>query len=290
MTSWSTSQIPDQAGRTIVVTGANSGLGESTARVLAHHGARVIIASRNEEKARHAAERMTGDVSIARLDLADLESVRSFADATGEIDVLVNNAGVMAVPEGRTAQGFERQIGTNFLGPFALTGLLLPKIRERVVTLSSTAHRAGRIELGDLNWHRRRYSAWPAYGQSKLADLMFSFELDRRLRATGSSVISVAAHPGLARTELGTHGSSLQSRVISFLGDRIGQSGDDGAFPQLYAATMPDVRGGDFFGPDGRGEIRGGPTRVGSNRASRDAEVASVLWDRAEKLTGVSFL
>src|SRR4051794_7547962 len=188
--------IPDQTGRSAVVTGANSGLGEATARELAAHGATVVLACRNTEKGEAAARRMAGAVSVRRLDLADLASVRAFADSTGEIDVLVNNAGVMAVPKGRTADGFELQIGTNFLGHFALTGLLLPKLRDRVVTLSSPAHRIGRIRLDDLNWERRRYRRWAAYAQSKLADLMFAYELDRRLRAAGSTVRSIAAHPG----------------------------------------------------------------------------------------------
>jgi NAD(P)-dependent dehydrogenase (short-subunit alcohol dehydrogenase family) len=229
-------------------------------------------------------------VTVRALDLADLSSVRSFADDTDRTDVLVNNAGVMAVPLGRTADGFEMQIGTNFLGHFALTGLLLPKIADRVVTVSSTAHKIGHIDLEDLNWRDRRYRRWPAYAQSKLADLMFAYELDRRLSKTGSAVRSVAAHPGYAATELQTHTqSSLFERVMT-LGNRlIAQSAADGALPSLYAATMADVSGGGYYGPDGMGEVRGHPTRVRSSRASRDTGTAGRLWERAEGLTGVSF-
>jgi NAD(P)-dependent dehydrogenase (short-subunit alcohol dehydrogenase family) len=233
---------------------------------------------------------MSGDVSVRRLDLADLASVREFAEATPRLDVLVNNAGVMAVPLQRTADGFELQIGTNFLGHFALTGLLLPRIADRVVTLSSPAHRAGRIELADLNWESRRYRRWAAYCQSKLADLMFAYELDRRLRSAGSAVRSVAAHPGYAATELQSHtGSRFQDGFMA-LGNRLfAQSAAAGALPILYAATMPDVQGGEYFGPSGPGEMRGYPRRVGSSRASRDGTIAGQLWAKAAALTGVNF-
>ena len=287
---WTAQDIPDQTGRTIVVTGANSGLGAATAAELARHGATVVLACRNTEKGAAAAKRMSGDVSVRKLDLADLAAVRAFADESDEIDVLVNNAGVMAVPKSRTADGFEMQIGTNFLGHFALTGQLLPKLRDRVVTLSSPAHRIGRIDLDDLTWERRRYRAWAAYGQSKLADLMFAYELDRRLRAAGSTVRSIAAHPGYAATELQSHtGSALQDRIM-VLGNKIfAQDAAAGARPTLYAATMPDAEGGAYYGPDGIGEMRGFPRRVGSSRASRDAGVAGRLWARAAELTGVTF-
>jgi NAD(P)-dependent dehydrogenase (short-subunit alcohol dehydrogenase family) len=286
---WTAADIPDQSGRTVVVTGANSGLGEATARELAAHGAQVILACRTTSKGTAAAARMSGDVTVRALDLADLASVRSFAAETGEIDVLINNAGIMAVPQGRTADDFELQVGTNFLGHFALTGLLLPKIADRVVTLSSGAHRFGRIDLDDLNWKRRRYRRWPAYGQSKLADLMFAYELDRRLRAAASPVRSLAAHPGYASTELQGHTESIQDRLMS-LGNRvIAQSAAAGALPSLYAVTMPDATGGEFYGPDGIGEVRGLPRRVDSSRASKDKGVAVKLWALAAELTGVSF-
>src|SRR4051794_13647366 len=286
--AWTAEDLPDQSGRTIIVTGANSGLGEATAGRLAARGARVVLACRNTEKGAAAARRMSGDVRVRRLDLADLASVRAFADASGGADVLVNNAGVMAIPEKRTADGFEMQIGTNFLGHFALTLLLLPALRDRVVTISSPAHRMGRIDLADLNWEHRTYRRWAAYGQSKLADLMFAFELDRRLSANGSTVRSVAAHPGYAATELQFHTEALEHRVMG-LGNRLfAQSADDGARPALYAATMPDVRGGDYWGPDGLGEMRGHPKRVGAAKRARDEAVARRLWDLAAPLTGVA--
>jgi len=287
--SWTVADIPDQTGRTIVVTGANSGLGAATAAALATKGARVVLACRTVSKGETAAARMTGDVSVSRLDLADLASVRAFADASGPIDVLVNNAGVMAVPKARTADGFEMQIGTNFLGHFALTGLLLPKISSRVVTLSSGAHRIGKIDVDDLNWQRRRYQRWAAYGQSKLADLIFAFELQRRLAAHGSPVASIAAHPGYAATDLQSHTQSVQDRVMA-LGNRlIAQNADMGALPTLYAATSPEAVGGRYYGPDGLGELRGHPKQVGCSGAARDEALATRLWLLAEDLTGVSF-
>lgn len=286
---WTTADIPDQTGRTVVVTGANSGLGASTATALAAKGARVVLACRTVSKGEAAAARMSGDVSVARLDLADLSSVRAFAAACGPIDVLVNNAGVMALPKARTADGFEMQIGTNFLGHFALTGLLLPKISSRVVTLSSGAHRIGKINLDDLNWQQRRYQRWAAYGQSKLADLIFAFELQRRLKAHGSAVDSIASHPGYAATELQSHTQSVQDRLMA-LGNRlIAQSADMGALPTLYAATSPEAVGGRYYGPDGVGELRGHPKEVGSTGTARDEALAARLWLLAEDLTGVSF-
>jgi NAD(P)-dependent dehydrogenase (short-subunit alcohol dehydrogenase family) len=288
MSSWTTVDIPNQTGRTVVVTGANSGLGEVTARELAARGARVILACRNTDKGNVAAARMHGDVTVRQLDLADLSSVREFADATGTIDVLVNNAGVMAVPEGRTADGFETQFGTNFLGPFALTGLLLPKISDRVVTLSSLAHRFGTMNLHDVNWDRRTYRAWPAYGQSKLADLMFSFELHRRLRRAGSTVGSLAAHPGLSHTNLHTHAGSVNAAVMGALMRTIGQDAEGGALPTLLAATSPKARSGAFYGPGGIGHVRGNPRQVNPNSLSRNRDTARALWEKAAELTGVN--
>ncbi len=289
MPAWTATDMPDQTGRTFVVTGANSGLGEATTRALAEHGAHVIMACRNVAKAEKVAGQMPGEVAVRPLDLADLSSVRAFANVTGDVDVLVNNAGIMAVPKARTVDGFESQFGTNFLGHFALTGLLLPKISARVVTLSSEVHRFGRIDLDDLNWHRRRYRRWAAYGQSKLADLMFAYELDRRLRARRSPVLSVAAHPGYAATELQTHTESLLDRVMAVGNRFLAQNATNGAMPTLYAATMPDVQGGEFYGPDGLGQMRGNPRKTSGSRASRDAAVAVKLWHKAEELTGVRF-
>jgi NAD(P)-dependent dehydrogenase (short-subunit alcohol dehydrogenase family) len=288
--SWTAADIPDQTGRTHVVTGANSGLGACTAGELAAHGATVVLACRNTRKGEQAAASMAGDVVVRAVDLADLSSVRAFAEGIERVDVLVNNAGVMAVPKGTTRDGFETQIGTNFLGPFALTGLLLTKIADRVVTLSSVAHRTGRIVLDDLNWQRRRYRRWAAYGQSKLADLMFAFELQRRLSAAGSTVRSLAAHPGYAATELQSHTESVQDRIMAVSNLLFAQSAQQGALPGLYAATMPDAAGGDFFGPDGLGQARGKPRRVDYGIAARDEAVASGLWAEAERLTGVQFL
>ena len=290
MAKWTIADVPDQTGRTFIVTGANSGLGAAAALALAERGATVVLACRNVEKGAAAAATMAGDVSVRRLDLADLASVRAFAADTGPFDVLVNNAGVMAVPLARTVDGFESQIGTNFLGHFALSLQLLPLIGDRVVTVSSKAHRwGGRINVDDLNWQRRAYRKWFAYGQSKLADLLFAYELQRRLQATGSSVRSVAAHPGYSATELQQRAGSRAHRLMS-LGNRIlAQNADRGALPTLYAATMPDVLGGDYWGPDGPLELVGHPTRVGSSRSSKDGRTAVRLWGRAEELTGATF-
>jgi NAD(P)-dependent dehydrogenase (short-subunit alcohol dehydrogenase family) len=289
MTNWTAADISDQVGRTFVVTGANSGLGASTARALAGAGASVVLACRNTAKGDQAAATMPGQVEVRQLDLADLSSVRSFAAGIDRIDVLVNNAGIMAVPPGKTVDGFERQIGTNHLGHFALTGLLFPKISDRVVTLSSGAHRMGKINIDDLNWERRRYGRWAAYGQSKLANLMFAYELQRRLAAAKSPVKSLAAHPGYASTELQSHTESVQDKVMA-LGNRlIAQSADMGALPELYAATVPTLRGGEFIGPHGRLGLNGYPKIVGSNKASRDEAVAAKLWTLSEELTGVSY-
>ncbi|MBE7188584.1 oxidoreductase [Jatrophihabitans endophyticus] len=286
---WTAADIPDQTGRRVVVTGANSGLGAAAARELSARGASVVLACRNVEKGEQAKGWMNGDVTVRRLDLADLASVREFAHATGTVDVLINNAGVMAVPKSRTADKFEMQFGTNFLGHFALTGLLLPRVTDRVVTLSSGAHHLGRIVLDDLNWERRRYQRWLAYGQSKLADLMFAYELARRLEAAGSPVRSLAAHPGYAATELQSHTGTFQDRVMGVLNRIVAQGAAEGALPELYAATMPDADNGQYYGPDGIGEVRGSPRLVGSSRASKDGAVAARLWDAAVELTGVPF-
>ena len=289
MTKWTARDIPDQRGRTIIVTGANSGLGAVTARELARAGATVVLACRDVQKGDRAAATMSGDVSVRRLDLADLASVREFADQTATCDVLINNAGVMAVPHKLTADGFEMQFGTNHLGHFALTGRLLPKITDRVVTLSSGAHRIGRIDLGDLNWERRRYRPWGAYGQAKLANLMFALELQRRLDRVGSPVRSVAAHPGYAATELQTHTETPLDRIM-VIGNRFfAQSAENGARPTLYAATQLKLAGGSYVGPDGLGEMYGHPRLVGCSRAARDEKVAAELWAKSEELTGVHF-
>ncbi|PPF78616.1 short-chain dehydrogenase [Subtercola sp. Z020] len=290
MTSrFTAADIPDQTGTTFVITGANSGLGAAAATALAGQGAHVVLACRSLERGAEAAKRMPGEVTVRQLDVADLASVRRFAEQTETVDVLINNAGVMATPEGRTADGFETQLGTNFLGHFALTGLLLPQITGRVVSLSSLAHIMGRIDVADPNYLRRPYRRWGAYGQSKLADLMFAYELHRRLKASGSAVRSLAAHPGLARTELHTHTDSVQSALIAAL-TGLGQNAQMGALPVLYAATAPDAAGGDYFGPGGPGEVRGYPRPALSTPAARNLSTAADLWAMAEELTGVSFL
>ena len=285
--------MPSLDGRTFVVTGANSGIGRRAAHHLAAAGAHVILAVRTVEKGEAAAAEMDGSTEVRRLDLADLASVRAFADTfTGDdaIDVLVNNAGLMALPESRTADGFEMQFGTNHLGHFALTNLLLPRIRERVVTVASSAHRIGRIRLDDLNWEEPgSYDRWRAYGQSKLANLLFTSELQRRLTASGSPVIATAAHPGYAATHLQERtGSGLQNFVMSVANRVFAQSDEAGAWPTLYAATA-DIPGDSFAGPSGFQEMRGTPKLVGRTGAAKDATVAKALWERSEELTGVSF-
>jgi NAD(P)-dependent dehydrogenase (short-subunit alcohol dehydrogenase family) len=289
MTKWTASDIVDQSGRTFVVTGANSGLGEVAARALGNAGAHVVLACRNTHKGEVVARSIGDNAEVRRLDLSDLASVREFAAGVDSVDVLVNNAGVMAVPQRKTADGFEMQIGTNHLGHFALTGLLLGKITDRVATMSSAAHQAGTIHLDDLNWEHRKYNRWSAYGQSKLANLLFTYELQRRLAAAGSPVKAVAAHPGYASTNLQAHTESVQDRLMA-VGNRIfAQSAEMGALPMLFAATAPDVIGGSYIGPDGLFEQRGHPKVVGSNKKSRDEQTAKDLWSLSEDLTGVEY-
>lgn len=286
MGEWTTADIPDQHGRTVVVTGANSGLGREVTRALAGAGAKVVMACRSAERARAVADTIDGDTEVRELDLADLASVRSFADRfEGGIDVLINNAGVMAVPRGTTADGFERHIGTNHLGPFALTGLLVDRVRDRVATVTSGLHRLGRVHA-DLNWERRRYQRWLAYAQSKTANLLFAYELQRRLAAAGRPTVSVAAHPGVSGTEGQRRDTSFQGKVLA---GGAAQSPRMGALPLLYAATSPRVEGGTCIGPDGFAQRNGFPTVVSTSRASRDPELAARLWELSEVLTGVGF-
>lgn len=290
MTMWNSTDIPDQTDRTFIVTGANSGLGRATTKALAAAGAHVVMAVRSRSKAETVANAITGNVEIRELDLADLSSVRAFAAGwTGPIDVLVNNAGVMAVPESRTKDGFEMQFGTNHLGHFALTNLLLPQITDRVVTVSSGGHRWGEINLADLNWHTRRYRPWRAYGQTKLANLLFTLELERRLVADGSSVRALAAHPGFAATNLQNGmGMPFAKQFATFSNRFLAQSEEMGALPQLFAATQ-DLPGASYVGPDGFGEQRGYPTLVSRTAAASDVQMAKDLWLASEKLTGVSY-
>ena len=291
MTTFSIADVHTMTGRTVVVTGANSGIGRVTARVLAARGARTVLAVRDLSKGRGAAATMGGDPEVRRLDLADLASVREFADGFDEpVDLLVNNAGLMIPPLGRTADGFELQFGTNHLGHFALTNLLLPRIRGRVVTVSSNGHRAGSIDFEDLNWERRPYRGMAAYGQSKLANLLFTAELQRRLTEVGSPVLATAAHPGMAATNLlrppgeRPRIESIQRRIAHLLA----QSDDDGALPTLYAAVA-DVPGNSYAGPGGFLQGRGAPKPVGRSRSARDSGLARRLWTVSERLTGVTF-
>ena len=295
MAAFTPDHIPDLAGKTVIVTGANSGIGHAAAAALAHAGATVVLAVRDQAKGEAAAATITAATEVRPLDLASLDSVRAFAASwTGPIDLLINNAGVMIPPLTRTADGFELQFGTNHLGHFALTNLLLPHVAPagRVVTVSSDAHRAGAIDFDDLNWERRRYRPWRAYGQSKLANLLFTGELQRRLTEAGSTVKATAAHPGYAATNLQSHSGS---RVVAFamkqLGNRlIAQDAAGGALPTLYAAVA-DIPGGSFAGPSGPFGLglRGAPTLVGRSAAAGDEQVARRLWTVSETLTGVSF-
>ncbi|MGW5076744.1 oxidoreductase [Rhodococcus sp. NPDC004095] len=288
MGKWTTRDIADQTGRTFVVTGANSGLGAEAATALGAAGATVILACRSVDKAAPVAARIGSNAQVRRLDLADLASVREFADGVEQVDVLINNAGIMAVPKSTTVDGFESQFGTNHLGHFALTGLLLDRIADRVVTMSSLMHRMGAINLDDPNWRRRRYNRWAAYGQSKLANLMFAYELDRRLTASGSKVKSLAAHPGYAVTGLQSHTKSFWDRLM-VVGNLFGQSAAMGALPELYAATDESVTSGSYVGPNGPFEQRGYPKVVGSSGRSHDRAVAASLWGESERLTGVTY-
>src|SRR4051794_5530021 len=287
---WTSADLPSQTGRTFVITGANSGIGLAAAKALGEAGAHVVLAVRDPDRGEQAAKTVPGSTEVRHLDLADLSSVREFASTTdGDIDILINNAGVMATPQAKTKDGFERQFGTNHLGHFALTNLLLPRIKNRVVTVASTAHKRGSIQLDDLNWERREYKAWSAYGQSKLANLLFTLELTRRLTEAGSQVEAFAAHPGWAATNLQQHtGSRLQNALMQIGNKILAQSDTMGALPTLYAATQ-DLVGGSYVGPDGFQEGRGHPTVVGRTKAASDAEMATKLWDASEELTDVTF-
>ncbi|MFJ1606446.1 oxidoreductase [Streptomyces sp. NPDC088253] len=289
---WNEGGIGDQRGRTAVVTGANSGLGIATVDALARAGAHVVLAVRDPERGEAAARTVNGSVEVRRLDLADLASVREFAASwRGELDLLINNAGVMNIPEAGTKDGFEMQFGTNHLGHFALTNLLLPHLTDRVVTVSSGAHKmpgTPRIHFENLNL-TGEYSPVAAYSQSKLANLLFTLELQSRLAAAGSSVRALAAHPGWAATGLQGRDASVLRRTLMAVGNRfIAQDSRAGALPTLYAATQ-DLPGASYVGPDGLGEMRGAPTLVGRSAAASDPVSAVRLWAASEELTGVTF-
>lgn len=307
---WTEADIPPLAGKTALVTGANSGLGLETARALAARGAHVVLACRGAAKAEQAMSLIRTRVADAQLeflalDLSDLASVKAAAQAFksrhSQLHILCNNAGVMGLPYGRTRDGFEMLFGTNHLGPFALTGLLLDVIRitpgARVVTLASLAHRRGKLPLDDLHWERRRYNRAGAYGQSKLANLVFALELDRRFRSTGIAALSAAAHPGYSATNV-VYARDTQPSISRRLWHAMARTGNAilaqpaamGALPTLYAATAADTRGGEYIGPGGCIEFRGPPVRVQPARHALDPALASELWRRSEEMTGVRYL
>jgi len=303
---WTAADLPDLSGKTIIVTGANSGIGYEAARELGRHRAAVVLACRSMEKANAAVAQIKSAhrdaaVEAMELDLASLSSVRAFADAFkknhARLHILCNNAGVMAIPYRRTADGFEMQMGTNHFGHFALTGLLFDRLLAtddaRVVTVSSGAHRIGSIRFDDLNWEHG-YRKWLAYGQSKLANLLFCLELQRRLEKARARMISVACHPGYAATNLQAAGprmagSSIMESLTGVANSLFAQSASMGALPTLYAATSPEVRGGDYIGPAGLGELWGTPAKVGRSSAASDASAAARLWEVSERLTGVHY-
>jgi NAD(P)-dependent dehydrogenase (short-subunit alcohol dehydrogenase family) len=290
-TEWTSADLPSQQGRTVVITGANSGIGLPTARELAQAGARVVLAVRDLAKGAAAAESISGDCEVRHLDLADLASVRAFAESwRGELSVLINNAGVMRTPERRTADGFELQIGTNHLGHFALTNLLLPHMTDRVVTVASGAHRGGSISIDDLNWQERKYRPWSAYQQSKLANLLFTLELQRRLTEAGSAVRAVAVHPGYVATNLQFRSESrIADRMMRISNRLFAQTDEAGARPTLFAATQ-DLPGASYVGPAGLSAwARGNPALVGRTAAASDVEMAKRLWMLSEDLTGTKF-
>jgi len=294
---WNADNISDQKGRVAIVTGASSGIGFEAARVLANKGAQVIIAVRSLEKGNAAADKIRkqypdADLKVMELDLADLASVKKFAEmfksAYAQLDLLINNAGVMIPPYSKTADGFELQFGTNHLGHFALTGQLLELLMDtknaRIVNVASGAHNTGKLDFDDLQWEKRSYSSWRAYGDSKIANLYFTYELNKKLKENGLDTISTAAHPGYTATELQRHVS-----FIAFMNNFLAQDISMGALPTLRAATESGLKGGEYFGPNGFMEMWGDPVQVQSNKLSQDEEIAKNLWEVSENLTGVKF-
>ena len=304
---WTPGGLPDQSGRTVVVTGANSGIGFEATKAFARAGAHVVMACRSTERGENARDDIVGEypsasLTVRELDLADLDSVRAFAEwfrtEFDALHVLANNAGVMAIPRSETTDGFETQFGVNHLGHFALTAELLGVLRRtsgetRVVTQSSRAHESGEIDFEDLQ-HEAEYGKWEAYGQSKLANVLFAYELDRRLRAASGSVTSVACHPGYAATNLQLRGPQAEGSRLRLLAMQaanavVGQSAEQGAWPLLYAATDPSIDGGEYIGPSGFMQMRGSPERQQSTERSRDEDTARRLWTVSEDRTGVAF-
>ncbi len=282
MAPWTAQQLPNMTGRTVVITGAGGGLGLITARELGRVGARVVLAVRNVAKARLAITGMRGDFDVRQLDVADLDSVRDFAQSVnGSLDILINNAGVMDIAAARTAQGLDVQTATNYFGPFLLTNLLLPQLTDRVVTVASQLHRQGKLNLDDLDWRSRKYNKMGAYEASKLAVVLFSLELQQRLDASNSAVRSVLAHPGIARTALAAHSKSNIINRLTFLTNDV----EHGALPILYAATQ-DVEGNAYVGPDGFASLKGYPTVRKPSKAGLDPDMARRLWTATAALTG----
>jgi NAD(P)-dependent dehydrogenase (short-subunit alcohol dehydrogenase family) len=295
--NWTKDNIPDQKNRVIIVTGSSSGIGFEAAKALAEKNAAIIIAVRNEEKGKHAIERIKEAyagtrVELMLLDLADLKSVKEFADTFkkkyNRLDLLINNAGVMIPPYSKTKDGFELQFGTNHLGHFALTGLLIDPILKtegsRIVNVSSGAHRYGNINFDDLNWEKRKYKKWTSYGDSKIANLYFTYELQRKLKKKDTDTIVTAAHPGITMTDLQRH-----SGITSFFTSLFAMKKEQGALPTLRAAIDPDAKSGDYFGPDGWMQLKGYPVKVESNKLSHNEEIAKKLWSVSEELTGVKY-
>ena len=288
--AWKPDQIADQRGRTFVVTGANGGLGAETTKVLAGKGATVVMACRNTEKAQKVADAIGGDLQVRRLDLADLSSIREFAAETGEFDVLVNNAGLMNVPFSRTVDGFETQFGVNHLGHFALTGLLLDRLRDRVVTLASIAHKqTPKLWIDDLNYENRRYQRNLAYAQAKLSNLMFARELQRRLAAAGSTKRSYGVHPGVSATELFTRTETPLDWVSKPVIRLVGHAPAKAAHSTLFAATTPDADPDTYWGPTRLFQSRGPVEASPSTRLSKNTDLWQRLWAESERLTGVVY-
>jgi NAD(P)-dependent dehydrogenase (short-subunit alcohol dehydrogenase family) len=298
MSRWTEEDIPAQTGKTAIVTGANTGIGFETARSLAEKGARVVLAVRSVEKGEQAAEKIRekyadADLRASELDLADLASVATFAENFKEdyqkLDLLINNAGVMVPPYTKTKDGFELQFGTNHLGHFALTAHLLDILEKadnaRVITVSSLAHNRGELDFEDLDWENRSYAAWRAYADSKLANLYFTYELNRKLENYGFETIAVAAHPGGTSTDLARH-----STFMNLFASILGQSAAMGALPTLRAATDENVKGGEYYGPDGFSEFYGHPVRVDSSKISKDEMLAERLWKVSEEMTGIEYV
>lgn len=297
MSKWTSENIGDISGKTAIVTGANSGIGFEAAKALAEHGARVILACRSEKRGTEAlqaieAESPKGSVELRLLDLSDLDSVRAFADGVladlEHIDLLINNAGVMMPPLSRTAQGFELQFGVNHLGHFALTGLLLERLvatpGARIVNVSSQAHRTGKIDFDDLNWESRKYKKVASYGQSKLANLLFTFELQRKLEALGADTKVAAAHPGWTGTNLQQH-----VKLFEWMNALFAMAPWKGALPTLRAAIDPEAQSGDYFGPRGLTQLNGYPVKVGTTKAAKNEADAARLWEASVALTGVAY-